>query len=143
MASTRKEVEGATIHEQAGVSVIDQVGITVCIITSERRLLYLGLCVKGRIITKESLAYLSEAAILHGLRALHGSLQSPEGTATPVEKIHMRAGRSGTAWALAHWFRSGDLTLQSQIASPLAEDIDRGSGLARTSGLAPSFSQHN
>ena len=90
-----------------------------------RRLLYQNFCVHGRRVADSPAVYLDEAAALHGLRSLHRGLRGPEGCSTPIKKIYMRAGSDRAGWTLAHRFRKGDLKLQSQAVSPLAEDSDR------------------
>ena len=112
------------LNVQAGVSVIDQIGMTICLITSDRATLYGSLYIHGRIITEEQPVYLEEAAILHGLRALHGWMRG-RGENIPYKSINMRAGSEDAIIKLNNWFHSGELGLESVMASPLAEDIDR------------------
>ena len=68
---TGERVEGTTIYVLTRW-VIGQMGSATCIITTDRWLLFRGLFVHGKITTEEPPVYISEAAILHGQRALHG-----------------------------------------------------------------------
>ena len=64
--------ENAALNARVGVSVIDRIGVTVCLISSGGYTPYSSLCIHGRIITEDPLLCLQEAAVLHGLGALHG-----------------------------------------------------------------------
>ena len=122
-SSNRKD--GAILYVHAGVIIINQMGITACVITTNKKILYRGLYVHGRIITPEPPAYLSEAAVLQGMRTLHGWMRNNPNTVASIKNIRMRAGSPITIHALANWFQTGELHLESAAASPLAEDIDR------------------
>ena len=84
---TRRPIR--TLNIQVGASVIDRIGATVCLITNNNSTLYSGLYIHGRFITEDPPAYLSEAAILHGIRALHGWINSPQGSETNYDNFNM------------------------------------------------------
>ena len=122
---TDDKQEGTTIYAQRGISSIDQVGITACVVTTDRKVVYRGPYGHGQIITQDPPGYPSEAAPLRGLRSLHGWVLRRKEDDTPVAKVFMEAGSSVAIAALTRWFQTGELPLKSQAASPLAEDVDR------------------
>ena len=81
-----------TIVVEVGVAMLDNVGATVCVITTERNVQYRGLCVHRRLVTEKPPVYLQEAAVLHGLRALHSWPMATTSARKPPMNIHMRAG---------------------------------------------------
>ena len=117
--------EGQTIYVEAGVATIDQLGATICLITTDRRVLYRGLFIHGRLITGEIPAFLQEAAVLHALRVMHSWMMNNRDQRLQPQNIRMKAGSSEVISALAGWYVHGDLRLQSQVASAIAEDLDK------------------
>ena len=115
---------GDTLQVQAGVTIIDNLGIVACVIVKGRRFVYGSLFVHGRMVTKEPSVYLSESAILHASRATHGYLHATERNRKGITKICNRAGDWEAIKAMKEWFRTGELMLQSQVAPALAEEID-------------------
>ena len=66
-----------TLYVQGAVSIIGDLGVTLCALSKGHRMVYRSLYTHGRIVTKEPPLYLEEAALLHALRATHGYLRSP------------------------------------------------------------------
>ena len=110
-------------YVRTGVAGIDKVGVAASIITTDRRALYRGLFLPGEIISREPPIYLFEAAVLHGLGVLHSWIRAPEEGRAKISSIHGKAGNRATVNAPAKWRRAGELSSQSQIASPLAGDF--------------------
>ena len=102
-AEGRDKKEGGTLFVHAGVTVLGRIGITTRLITADGRPVYRGLYVHGEGFMDEPPMYLEAVAILHGLRALHGWMQSPSGDHTAVAQIHRRR-EVEEQWG--HW-RSG------------------------------------
>ena len=118
-----KQKTVATVH--TAVAVVDKIGITTCVIFYKGKMEYRGLYVHGRVITKTPPSYLTEAAVLHALRALHGWIQkTKDDDEVRLKGVEVRAGDWITNRAIQNWFITGELTLQSEIATPLAQDID-------------------
>ena len=119
---TRKTV--ATVH--TSVAIVDKVGVTTCVVFYKGEIEYRGVYVHGRVIAKTPPVYLAEAAVLHALRALHGWMQKiKDDDEVSLKRIEMRAGDWLTNRTIQNWFVTGELMLQSEIATPLAQDIDR------------------
>ena len=68
---------------------------------------------------------MEDAAVLHGLRALHSWLHFARGSVATHDCINMRAGTVGVTQVLSSCFDMGVLQLRTVAASPLAADIDR------------------
>ena len=120
-----KSPERERLNVHVGVALLNQIGITVCVITDDRKTLYTSLYINGRNILVDSPEYLEVAAILHGLRALHGWIMKTKKNNRPNRTINLRAGDFKTISAIEKWMSQGTLTITSQLASPLIEDLDR------------------
>ena len=105
--------------------MLEQVGLTWCVMLDDMRALDSSLYVHGKKMATDSRKYQEDAAPLHGLRARHGWTQRTTDRSSSHRRIEMRAGDYATMNALAQWMNTSALAWTSQIASPLMQDLDR------------------
>ena len=76
-------------------------------------------------ITKERPRYLEEVAILHSLRTLHDWFAQTHMAQEEFEPPTIRAGDAKSVGMLENWFLTGRLGFETNVASPLIDDITR------------------
>ena len=124
-ACGRREKKRRSLYVYTGGMVIDGLGATSCVVTQDNRVVYRGLYVHGRVITKDRPRYLEEVAILHSLRTLHDWFAQTHMTQEEFEPPTIRAGDAKAIGMLENWFLTGKLSFETNVASPLIDDITR------------------
>ena len=107
----------------AGMAIMGDIGATACIIKMDSITVHRGLHVHGTVISKDRPAYLEEVVLVHALRTLHDWLLKTNQSQENLQSMTLKAGTYQTIGALSNWFEAGTLTLRSEAASVLAEDL--------------------
>ena len=104
---------------------IEKKGLTASILVHKNRIMHRSVALHG-IILGEVPAYLHEVAVLHSLRLVQDWFkQATQKETRDIHEVVVTAGNSDTTTALRRWMGTGELTLSSAAASPLAEDLHK------------------
>ena len=106
-----------------GVARVDEVYVTVTVLTAEGRERFCSGYVHGRGNTAETPVYMQEAAVLHGIRVLREWLQTVD--QNTLQHINIRAGDDLVRHRIKDWLTTGRCTLQSPAASGLVADLQK------------------
>ena len=118
-----KRKKRRNLYVYTGGMVLDGLGATCCVIIQDNRVVYRGLYIHGRVITKERPRYLEEVAILHSLRTLHDWFAQTQMGQEEFETPTIRAGDAKSVGMLENWFLKGKLGFETSVASPLIDDL--------------------
>ena len=108
----------------AGVIMIGEIGVTVCIITRDFEILSRTLYVHGRVITLDKPLFMEEAAVVHAIRSLHDWALVNKTAHEQTESIRIHAGDFATVSRIQRWFLKGARELASAMAGPLSKDLE-------------------
>ena len=105
--------------------MLNGLGATSCVVIQDNRVVYRGLYIHGRVITIERPRYLEEVAILHSLRTLHDWFAQTHMGQEEFESPTTRAGDARAIGMMENWFLTGRLGFETNVESPLIDDIAR------------------
>ena len=113
------------ISAHAMVSVIDEVGLTVCILILKGKIVRRSLYVHGKILTSvsEVPSYLTEVTVVHAMRVMHDWIQGNPAGLYGVTNAAVHAGEYQLCKDIAGWFNRGTLGMQSSAAPLFINDM--------------------